>query len=366
MILDGQCGVFNPLLLKCLEQVEDVLGMKLAAKELCAQKNLRGNLLQEVFKGERQHASERSLRLMDQEREKFNFFSAMTNEIQFEYNIAEDMLTISEWSAGRHKLDQLISNPMRNEKLLSIVGEENLKKICVQCRAAQSKDTLISGEYQFQLEGKTHWYRVVIQLLWSEEGEACVGLLGKAMDIHDARLQLDELEKRATHDAATGLLNRASAREQIIQQMQMAPDSNFAMVEFDLDYLKQFNDTYGHVFGSKVLKHVAEQAKQSVRGNDIVARIGGDEFLVFLRYNTGIENVIQRLFNAMIGEYEGVPVSVCMGIALSSMVGNDYDALFQAADKALYSVKRTGRGKYAYYDDSMRELLARSAGTADE
>ncbi len=360
MIMDGQCGVFNPLLLECLKQVEDVLSTKLIDKEISENRNSRG-ILQELLKGERQYASERSLRLMDRERAKFSSFSAMTNETQFEYNLLNDTLTISEWGAGKHDLDQIITNPLNNEGLLRVVGRDNLQKICEQCRAAQSKDSLISGEYQLQISGEPHWYQIVIRLLWTEDGGQCVGLLGKTMDIHSSRLRLDELEKRASHDAATGLLNRASAKEQIIQRLQMAPDSNFAMVVFDLDHLKQFNDTYGHVFGSEVIKHVSECAQQSVRGNDIIARIGGDEFLIFLRYNTGIEKVIQRIFNAMIGSYEGVPVSVSMGIALSRMVGHDYDALFVAADRALYSAKRAGRGQFAYYDDSMRGLLSESA-----
>lgn len=366
MILDGQCGVFNPLLVRCLQQMEDVLGMKLTANQLSRQNNLRSNLLQEIFKGERQYASDRSLRLMAQEREKFNSFSAMTNETQFEYNILTDTLTISEWGAGKHKLDQIITDPMHNEKLLEVLGENNLKEICGQCRSIKTKDALINGEYQFRIDGETHWYRLVARLLWTEDGSQCVGVLGKTMDIHDSRLYLDNLEKRASHDAATGLLNRASAKEQIIQRLQMMPEGNFALGIFDLDYLKRFNDTYGHVFGSQVLKYVAERAQRSVRGDDIVARIGGDEFLLFLSYHTGIENVIQRIFNSIIGNYEGKPVSVSMGISLSEQVGHDYDALFQAADKALYSAKRAGRGQLVYYDDSMRELLSGSAYTTQE
>ena len=366
MSLDGECGVFNPLLMQCLQQIEEVLGMKLTAKQMNDGKNMRSNLLQEVGRGERQYASERSLRLMNQEREKFNSFSAMTNETQFEYDLLNDTLMISEWGAGKHKLDQIITDPMHNEKLLEILGEDNLKGICEQCRSVSSKDALISGEYQFRINGETHWYRLVARLLWTEDGNQCVGVMGKTIDIHDSRIYLDNLEKRASHDAATGLLNRASAKEQIIQRLQMAPESNFALVIFDLDHLKRFNDTYGHVFGSRVLKYVAERAQQSVRGNDIIARIGGDEFLLFLRYNAGIENVIQRIFNAMIGTYEGNPVSVSMGISLTAQVGHDYDALFQAADKALYFAKRSGRGKLAYYDDSMRDLLSGSAYAAEE
>jgi len=71
--------------------------------------------------------------------------------------------------------------------------------------------------------------------------------------------------------------------------------------------------------------------------------------------------VIERIFHSMVGIYEGIPVSVSMGIALTGVAGHDYDALFHAADQALYYAKRSGRNQFAYYDDSMREVLSNSA-----
>ncbi len=190
MIMDGQCGVFNPLLLACMKQVEDVLRLKLTPQQIGAHKHLRTNLLHEIQGGERQYASDRSLRLMSKEREKFSSFSAMTNETQFEYNLLSDTLAISEWSEGKKRLDQMVTHPMEDEKVLALVGADNLKAICARCRGAQEKDALISGEYQLQINGKPRWYRLVIRLLWQEDGR-CVGLMGKAMDIHDARQRRD-------------------------------------------------------------------------------------------------------------------------------------------------------------------------------
>ena len=180
------------------------------------------------------------------------------------------------------------------------------------------------------------------------------------MDIHDSRMQIETLERKAAHDAATELLNHAGAKEQIFRRMEMAPDGDFALAIFDLDHFKSVNDTYGHSFGDRVLKGVAEKARRSVRGNDIVARIGGDEFLIFMEYRAEaeIEKVLKRIFNALVGTYEGVPVSVSLGVAKTSVAGHEYSALFHAADQALYSAKRAGRGRCLFYDDSMRETLS--------
>lgn len=366
MILNGECGTFNPLLMECLNQVEGVLSMEFGRVQVEEKEILRSTMIREVLRGEKIFASERSLRLMDQERMKYNSFSELTNETRFEYSLLNNTLQLSEHSAQKLGMEAWIADPMHNEKLIRMVGQENLQNICAQCRAARPGNSIISGEYLFEIGGKPRWYRLMLQLLWSEESEQCVGLLGKAIDIHDSRLQMDDLEKRASHDVATGLLNRSSAKERIIQQIRLAPDGQYAMAIFDLDHLKQFNDNYGHVFGSKVLKHVSEQVKQGVRGNDIVARIGGDEFLVFLRYHNEIESVIQRIFNGLVGSYEGIPISVSMGVALSMDVGNEYEAMFQAADRALYSAKRAGRGRLMFYDESMRGIFPEVSSMTDE
>ena len=127
---------------------------------------------------------------------------------------------------------------------------------------------------------------------------------------------------------------------------------------FDLDHFKSANDTYGHSFGDKVLVHLADKLRQCIRGGDIAARVGGDEFLIFLEYKDDIETVISRIFQSLCGQFEHFPLSISMGVALTSAIPGGYDALFHAADAALYTVKRGGRGQYRFYDETMRSTLS--------
>jgi len=368
MILNGECGVFNPLLIECLKQVESILSTEFIRVQEREANISRTSLIGEVLQNERLFASERSLRLMDQERMKDSFFSAMTNETRFERSFPDNTLKLSPWGAQKLGLDELIVDPDHDEKLMQVLGKDNWDKLREECLAADSRDKLVTLDCMLNVDGQPRWYRFILQALWSGSNpDECIGMIGKAMDIHNSWTQLNELRRKATHDTATGLLNRASAKEQICKRIQLAPDGNFALVVFDLDHLKHFNDTYGHLAGSRVLKYIADKARQSVRRDDIVARIGGDEFLVFLQYKTNLEGVVQRIFNSLIGTYENVPVSVSMGVSQSSVVGYEYDALFHAADQALYCAKRTGRGRCVYYDDSMREVLSEiSASGTDE
>ena len=131
------------------------------------------------------------------------------------------------------------------------------------------------------------------------------------------------------------------------------------MVIFDLDHFKNANNTYGHIFGDNVLKFLADRLQESIRGADIAARVGGDEFLLFLEYGGELDPVISRIYHTISGSmFEEFPICLSMGIAPTDVVGTDYDALFHAADQALYKVKRSGRGRYAFYDESMRDMLS--------
>ena len=123
----------------------------------------------------------------------------------------------------------------------------------------------------------------------------------------------------------------------------------FALAIIDLDYFKSANDNYGHIFGDHVLLHMAEQLRKSIRGGDIAARVGGDEFLLFLEYKDEPDTAIRRIFHSLIGRYGDFQISVSMGVVCTETSGTDYEALFHAADQALYAVKRSGRGQYRFY-----------------
>ena len=138
----------------------------------------------------------------------------------------------------------------------------------------------------------------------------------------------------------------------------MHPTGKFALAIFDLDDFKAANDTFGHQFGDEVLVQTAKRLRRSIRSNDIAARVGGDEYLLFLEYTSELEPTIRRIFSALCGKYGDFTVSVSLGVALTETLGADYDALFQAADKALYTVKRSGRGGYCFYDEGMQDTFS--------
>lgn len=359
MILNGECGTFNPLLLECLQSVEGNLENELINAQGRGRQIVRCNLMREMLHGEKLFASERSVHLLYQERMKYNFFSAMTEEIQFEYTLASDMLNLSSWGASKLGLSEDIIDPIHDENVTRVLGENVWRNLLEKLLATTPEQPLINYECPIRIGGESRWYRIISQAIWSgDDPPQCTGAIGKAVDIHDSRIKMEELEKRAAHDALTGLLNLTSAKEMIQKKISRNPGGKFALAIFDLDEFKMVNDTYGHAFGNQVLQYMADKLHHTIRGEDIIARVGGDEFMIFLEYEMKIEAVIKRLFNALTGNYESISISVSMGVAKSDVVGKEYDALFHAADQALYSAKRTGRGQYVFYDESMKGMLS--------
>ena len=98
--------------------------------------------------------------------------------------------------------------------------------------------------------------------------------------------------------------------------------------------------------------------RQNTSEKDIVARVGGDEFLLFTEYQNDPEQVIRRFFDAVASPCDGFMITVCIGVVKNGQVENKYENLFHAADQALYYAKRSGRRQYRFYDDSMRETLS--------
>lgn len=357
MIREGQCGAFNPLLLECLGQISDKIPERMNSgySEGTDPGEVR-ELTEELLRREELTASERTLQLLEHERMKYNFFAAMSEEIQFEYTVLPSMVTLSSWGAEKVGLPETVMDPLHDKRIQQLLDEWSMQGLREAIHSATPDNPIIQYDCKACLGGESRWFRFICRATWSaDEPLQYMGVIGKAMDIHEEREKIEHLKHEAAHDALTGLTNHKYAKSWIMERLQNRPESHYALAVLDMDHFKSVNDTYGHMFGDEVLVHSAGKLKRSVRGNDIVARIGGDEFLIFLECNKGLEATMDRIYRSLLGNYKNFPVSFSMGIARTETVGIEYETLFQAADHALYTVKRTGGGRYCFYDASMQE-----------
>ena len=198
----------------------------------------------------------------------------------------------------------------------------------------------------------------LLEVLYSAELIELAGqsqLLLMFSDITERKRAQAQVEYLATHDALTDLPNRSLIRERIEAEIREAEQrgSRFALMYLDLDRFKIINDSFGHPFGDRVLRTAGERIRSLLRAEDVIARHGGDEFLVFLPGDQGAENafvVARKLLDAFeeplsFLERE-VFISMSIGVSYYPNHGTDIDTLIEHADDAMYRAKEKGRKTY--------------------
>lgn len=201
-------------------------------------------------------------------------------------------------------------------------------------------------------DGIEHWLRITAEPV-DDAGRAAYAV-GKMKIIDEERLQKDELMAKAERDSLTGLLNSETTRRRIAQQLaSLGPDERGALLMIDVDRFKDVNDTHGHLVGDHVLVDVARILRESFRVGDVVGRLGGDEFMVYLNRVKGASVVrakcetVRRAVERHTFADTGCHVTISTGSALSQ-AGEVFDDLYRRADEALYEAKRDGRNRCAF------------------
>ncbi len=368
MIFGGECGAFNPLLLDCLQDIAHRIQQELRVNSLSEFNKVQVlNIKDELLKHEELSASERTLRLLEHERTKYRFFASMSNEVQFEYAVSPHMVTVSEWGAKQLGLPEFIMNPCQSQVIREMFKENDLAHLVSELANSTPQNPVIQCVFEICINGEQRWYRIIARSMWSaDDNPQYTGAIGKMLDITDEQTRLARLEKLANHDNLTRLLNHDSAKKIIAQKLKDSPFAEFAVIIVDVDFFKQVNDGHGHLFGDQVLKHVADTLSQNLESQEIAARVGGDEFMLFIRREQNFTERIERILHILSSENKGCRVSISMGISLCKGGDADYGQLFLRADKALYAAKCAGRGTYRFYDDSMSDMFSIDTDTQKE
>jgi diguanylate cyclase (GGDEF)-like protein/PAS domain S-box-containing protein len=193
------------------------------------------------------------------------------------------------------------------------------------------------------------------------EGGRIVGVVTVFDDVTHQRQMKEQLRHQADHDSLTGLFNRRRFEQEVSHQLEYARRYSRpgALLLLDLDTFKFVNDSYGHPIGDKVLSDVGASLSATVRGTDVVARIGGDEFVVLLREATELEAVaVAKKLIVAIRTRSKPTIGASVGIAAFDGAGEKTpEELLIAADIALYEAKEMGGGTTVLYTGQSSQAL---------
>lgn len=229
--------------------------------------------------------------------------------------------------------------------------------------ALLNSDTLLAmfyrGEHSAALEyretiknGEIKWRRLTLEMVeYLNSTDIQVFLMYE--DIDEAKKAEIKARETAEADPLTGTLNRAAFTEKVDEIIRGNPSAHGAMIMLDMDGFKELNDSFGHAAGDQALQDVVAVLRSYAHSGDLVCRLGGDEFLVWLRdipYDAVIAKTARQMCEHIRKAYsQDVQLSASAGIAVYPRDGQSYDELYPNADMALYRVKQAGKGSYAFF-----------------
>lgn len=236
---------------------------------------------------------------------------------------------------------------------------------------AMWKQLLESGHWSGEIfdrrkDGEIYPKWLTISVVRDGQGEI-TNYVASFSDITDRKSAEEKIRYMAHHDSLTGLPNRVLLRDRFDQlHMRISRDGGtLGLCFLDLDHFKRVNDTYGHSAGDQLIVEMAQRISSCLRQSDTVARLGGDEFIILLEgqqsptHFASVAQKIQRALEEPI-ELDGhlYTSSASIGIAVFPNDGNDFDALMQKADTAMYHAKNSGRATFSFFDARMNRDTA--------
>ena len=294
---------------------------------------------------------------LQQQAERLHILSEAEGGKIIDYNAKTDVMIIRSSKEYDHTGEQLIRKYLEHFDE-TMVFEEDIayyKSIFRGLLTSPKNETI---EYRTKrFDSDYTWYQINLTSLLGPEGYV-TRIVGRMVNIHEKKLKELDLLLRAEKDALTGLYNKG-ATMQLIQNAidDSKKDALNALMIIDLDNFKEVNDLMGHAQGDQVLVDTAAALNDIFKGGDIVGRIGGDEFVVFMKNLNAISNadilaskVVRNVNYSFDYEDRQIHVTCSVGVAIFPYHGTNYEDLFNKADKAVYTAKANGKSGYRIYD----------------
>lgn len=275
----------------------------------------------------------------------------------FEWDIASDNLYYSYRWNENFGLKEVKNQVWANLSAHKHIHADDVPVFMGLLKELQEGTVYATAEFRF-LNGINSyiWCQVHAVGLY-DQSQKPIKAMGILFDIDSKKQATEELRIRAERDALTGLYNRKETEKQIKGYLDQKPDHLCALFMIDTDNFKQINDTKGHMLGDVVLTEIAYGMRKIMCESDVVGRIGGDEFTIFMKNVSSRENAAQKAADLLEmcrhlfeNEKHSVRVTCSIGVSLYPDDGSNFQMLYRHADEALYQAKSNGKDGFAIYD----------------
>ncbi len=291
------------------------------------------------------------------EGERYRIATEISKDILFEYHIQKDEMIFTDKFRELFGYNSLIYDfYSRSELRRNTIHPDDWGIYLELCEELRQGKSIIEAE--FRIKGKLNefiWCQLMGKTIYDDDKNP-LRIIGKLVNIDTQKRELEALEYKATRDPLTGVYNKEITIKKIDKFISGSKNGLHVLMFVDFDDFKKINDTYGHLPGDKVLVHVIGCIKDRFHDGEIIGRIGGDEFVVFIGNITDIDEVLHKakllkeaLDTVYINNEQSIKISASIGIAIYPEAGHHYEQLIFHADQALYEVKEQGKNDFMVY-----------------
>lgn len=292
--------------------------------------------------------------------ERYRIIMSQTEDIIFEWNIETDIVHFSENWKNKFNYDLTIYDISKKIYKTNIIYKDDIKKFGEVLNGIINGNTYQETEIRFRTNNNKYiWCKIRITAMFDENGNIFKAM-GAIIDIDKEKKEAEELLFKAQRDSLTGLYNKGITQNMIEEYIENE-GSKFkgALFVIDVDDFKAVNDNLGHLVGDSVLISISSMLVEVFNENSIIGRIGGDEFIVFLK-NVNSKELLYKKTRELVegfrsnysGESLEYKVSGSIGIAKYPEHGKSFEELFINADKAVYLAKNNGKDNYCVFGES--------------
>lgn len=298
------------------------------------------------------------------EQQRYKFALEHSKDTIWEYDVKKNILTKSNPDLGLCLgMPEVFDfrNTVLNNGTLNPADVDKFNEFC---------DLLISDTPEVQTEvrnmtssGAYNWYELFGTKLFDSEHHP-VSVIGRTSNIQKQKEEIEQLQLQSMQDPLTKLYNREAFQKHVKELIDSIDTPViFGLLIIDIDHFKSINEKLGHLFGDAVLIDVSARLSKLFDKNDILARIGGDEFAVLVKDAPSVGSVlalakqVHALFlDIYTGDETNIEITCSIGLSIYPANGNQYDTLYEKASLALYHSKQKGPNQTYRYDPSMDSL----------